>query len=357
MGEIYITGVILAFGIGLLKVFATISILMSTRTSNLRKLGLRYHYFTGTFVGEGVPAGSFSFYCIYILGLAPIFSWISVISAIFTFISSKVNTVPIPERLKEIQYKIATIDLPLETLKELTREANQVLGIPDNSSNSAEENHWQLEAGDYFSKIEVDPENMTFEIYRHPADYSSTIRSAYQYKFEGEKVFARTTSRVVEHYGKESWYIKDSVVLEREIRERHENDEFKISSIDEVLDEQKSLLEWSEVKNKKYNYFLMFRQPEVFPVKEFRKILRRDLERLLTGKGRLFALADKFQAKSIETEDGYTFKVSDSSSKEENLKFIEQIQDESAIGISLGEFYSLKKEIEIIEYFLKKAVS
>lgn len=351
MGFTYESGVWLAFLIGLVKVCISTSALFSLRARNLKKVGIHYHCFRGDFISSK-PTGvlGFLFYLFYMLMLAPLFSWLSVLSSAWGFISWLSNRTPVPEKIKEAQYKIAHLDLSKDELTKLLSAIAIALGttLPvtsDSPESDEEPNTYVLEPGEWYSEVRVNTSQRRLVFYGHTPDYDSVFNSIYEYRFEGGKLIARLIEDSVEHYGKVEFKIKDNVVLESEIRSRDAEKKFKFGNLDEELKNLKEAVEWSEFRRYDVRFFVMSRHPETFPIIEFKKAVRQDLERVQSGVLNFVSVAKGLRVVVVETDQGIDFKDPEhfSDSEKDSVKALFKEESILKFGISLGELQSHKK--------------
>jgi len=128
--EVYLTGVWIALFIGLSKVCIVISILLSQKAKNLKKINLYYNCTDGAFNStEPFSKIKVILYLFYLLVIAPIFSWLSVLSATLMIIVYISNRTHVPEEIKSVRFKIAHIDLSKDQMIEIRKEIFKILGI------------------------------------------------------------------------------------------------------------------------------------------------------------------------------------------------------------------------------------
>lgn len=120
--DTYFNGVFISFLIGLVKLAIGASTALSLKAINLKKLDLHYQPFQGNFTNREAGKSVWALLCLYLLFLAPMFSWLSVISSLLMLVYAWTNKPPTPEKIKEFQYKISTTEYSREQLVELDRE-------------------------------------------------------------------------------------------------------------------------------------------------------------------------------------------------------------------------------------------
>jgi hypothetical protein len=229
MEGFYFTGWLTALIIGFIKMFIGFSNLNSIRSQNLEKVGLYFNFFIGDYTTTKPFFLVYILYVGYLLGLAPLFSWLSVISGSWTFISAWNNKVEPPEKIKELQFKIATMDLPKEDVQSILSELKSILGSDARLENSIEEQVFDkisppenntLNLGDekWPADFEIDTNTKTIVYTGHTDDLSSHFYTYYQYKIEGNVVSMRVLEDSTTTGGKTERHIMDNVVLESDIR-------------------------------------------------------------------------------------------------------------------------------------------
>jgi hypothetical protein len=97
----------------------------------------------------------------------------------------------------------------------------------------------------------------------------------------------------------EEWEVRDGVVLESDIRARHEAKKFKRGSIDDEIAELKKRTEWQELTSLSFNGFKYFLLNRSLPAPDARRYLRGELERLKLGHARA---TQEFAAYGVEPD-------------------------------------------------------
>lgn len=321
MDDAYTTGVVVAAVIGAVKIAITSSILLSLRARNMSKVGYHYHTFTGQFLKQKPMKGSFIFFILYVLVFAPIFSWLSVISAAWGYIAAHTNKSPVPDKLKEIQFKIANVDLPKDKVIELVSETAALLGVPpeidalDPDSDDGDPNTLVLESGDWYRDITVDASKFRYMMNSHPDDYGIISDIIWEYKIEGSKVFERVIEDKTKTYTEEYWDVKDNVVLEADMRKRNSEEKFAFRSVDETIENTKAACQWHELTYYKVRYFILSKHPDLVPLNELRRLIRTELESFRTNFPRFCKVFTEKGGKVIEGEERFEFRFSDGQSE------------------------------------------
>lgn len=156
------------------------------------------------------------FWVILRLLINPFFSWIMVFIRLYWFISLINQKISTPEKLKEIQYKLWASLLKEDEVKKLIKESASFM--------------W---------------ENIVFE-------------------------------------DEEEYEVKDWVILKSEIQKKYNDSEISplIWNYDEKINELDKEINWNTNYNYKIKYYILSKHPEILPQNEFRKIIRKELERV-----------------------------------------------------------------------------
>lgn len=327
----YETGLVVALLIGILKIGLGISAKTSQRAKNFARIGLHYDAMAGAFGLQKKTGLSFVWFLVWMLVLAPLFSWLSVASALFGFIRAKVSAPPVPDKVKEIQFKIASCDLSRDQMIELQVELSRVLGMPpyvpgildDGESNP---DALILEERPYFREITLERGKKVIHMYGHPPDGDGIYRSEHEYRIDGNRVIARTTMRSAQYGGTVEYAIKDGVVTESEIRSRAEAHKISWISPDKEIERAKAEAEWAEVLNAKMRYFILSRHPECVPPAEYRRFLRSELERVISGTEALIRKLRDVGAAVREDNEKVEIEFREISDEKEKLKHREDVQ-------------------------------
>lgn len=360
----YFGGVAVAFIIGLIKLCIAFSLSHSQRARNMAKVGLHYSYFNGTFnLTSPEGWGKVVWFTIYLLIIAPIFSWLSVISAAWMFISARVKQTAVPEKLKEIQFKIAHVDLTKDQMTNLLNEISEVLQtnpivvngsggetrISSEITNSEnDEDSFTLvletiEDSDWYLEVSVEPKSKLFHFHSHPPDYDGLYYSTYEYKFENTKLLVRLIEDYSDHIGKIEFNVKDNVVVTSEISKRHAESSINIDSLEEKIESYSKQVEWHEFKRHDVRFFIMSKHIELFPPMEFRKTVRQELERIRSDKGKFQNQMEQMGFVIHETEEGFQAKFPKDCTEEQRKKLQALYDEKSKSNTSLvNDMYSYK---------------
>jgi len=334
MEDVYLTGVGIAFLISFVKVCMAASALLSVRSKNMARIGLYYSCLAGTYEPKQFKLSRFLIYLFYMLAVAPIFSWLSVASGLWSFISAHSNRTPVPDNIKAIQWKMANIQMSKEQLIELQEEMAKILGSggPVRTGPTTEEEEENrltlvLDSGEWYSEFEINPPQKLLTYYGHTPDYWSVFHSIYEYQFEKEALLVRLIEDRTEHPGEDdNWNVRDGVVLESAIRDRHEKRKFPIDSVEDRIARYKTDITWQPMTRHDVRFFAMTKHPELFPHRELKRIIRTELERINEVTRNVFRELADLGMEIVESEDGLDFRLPDGSpesAKEKAKQFFE----------------------------------
>lgn len=360
MEDFYFTGWLFALLLGFIKMVIGFSTLNSLKTKNLMKLGLYYHPFSSQFKTYPTIIFHHIFYVFYLLILAPLFSWVSVIFGTWPFIAMWANKVDVPEKVKEIQYKMATVDLSKDEVLKLKQELEEISGVPSDlntfdsfvdieDDSDLFNDKYTLSVGDneWPASFEIDPKNKKLIYDANTPDYDSIFNSIYEYKFEGVEVLIRTIEDSVNNYGKVFYHIKDNVVLISEIKNQCDNNKFM--NYEEQIERYNKSVEWSKIKLHQLKFFIMSHHQEVYPSVEFRKIARQELERIKYGRDQFERIAKDAGCIILEEKDYTSFQFPEdySESKKNEIGALFKEENLSKFNITYNE---LQSSTQIVSY-------
>ena len=303
----YLWGVLIVFVINIVSYLFRIAEIFSTVSRNLAKIGIYYNPTNGAWT-EDKPSGSAIFWGIILsITIEALLSWINVAFIAWNFIVHRVNKAPIPEKAKELRWKLATADLPKETMKGLKKEILDFYGVKETDDMDAEENVFVSAPGAFYNEFSVYPSKGEYEQYYHTEDYLFITHSRYKYRIEGTKVLSSMIEEIHEHAGEpKKYYVKDGVVLESEIISKSEGRKIALYSADEELEKYKKEVEWSEIDYNELKYFLLARTPEALDSEGLRVYLRQELERIKGGVLKIEELFKKNELETSKSEDEFS---------------------------------------------------
>ena len=188
--EFYLQGALVVFIIGVVKLIIAFVEMFSQRAQNLKRIDFYWDFWSGHYLPTKRSKLTFVFSTIYLLFITPLFSWLSVAFFALTYLLRKTYQIIPPDRIKEIQYKLANVDLPKKEVLSLKKELDSFLGVKE-EDDPANVLDLQSEESDWTEMLTVNPSKMTFEVVDHPSDYQVVNYSTCQYKIEGDKVMVR----------------------------------------------------------------------------------------------------------------------------------------------------------------------
>jgi hypothetical protein len=371
--EIYLTGVFIAATINLIKIVIIIFTFFSKKNNNLKRIGLYLNPATGGYIKEKPTLKTISFYTADALIITPLLSWLSVGYSVFVYLKGIINKVPIPEKIKEINFRLSSVDLPKEKVKEYMNEIAIFYGASgvnfnDRTLNDDDEDNADLyileeaiETDDWHREIHLNRQISNYTLYSRTPDCDE-FTSIEEYKFKGTDLWTRTIEDKIEHPGDLHWDIKDNVVMELDVRKRMENNRFYTpEDIEKKILELKEAVVWHEYKMHKIKYFIMFRHSDLFTEFEFKKYMRSELERINYGYKTLEDEVNKHGGVIIRhsilgMKPFPSIKPNDNLSEEETKKLYSITQEEniSKFGISDHEFFDVDSIRQELEKYLAK---
>jgi len=129
--SIYLSGVLLCILINLFGIVATFFGYFSTKSKNFRKINLYYNISTGSYSKKKPTWWAILFYFADMLLITPLLSWVAIIWRIIGYIRRYIDKVPVPERIKEVNFKLSSIELPADKVKVCLNEIAAFYGYPD----------------------------------------------------------------------------------------------------------------------------------------------------------------------------------------------------------------------------------
>ncbi len=376
--EIYLGGVLVVFLINLVKIIVAAIAASSQKIKNIEKLGLYYNIIEGQCTKQKPSWAKVAFYLFDQLVIAPLLSWVNVFYFSFIFIKARFNRVPLPEKIKEINFKLSSANLPRETVKECFNEiarfyGGEVAEIDDRNpyNNEYDKNRYVISSGDIMHDsnihLEIDKKNHSFTIIaRDPSPTFGEHITTCEYKFDGTELWTRTIERKHKYKDWDTEYeydIKNGVFLEQEFRDRQESLSsdvqkiiFMVEGIEERILKLRSETNWSNKVNPAIRYFILFRHNDLLDDMEAKRFFQAEHERLLSGFKKLEEKVEYLGCSIGKSEftKGNEIKVP-KDIPEENGAEIGELLTESSLaqcGISYGEFYDNEQLIQDIELYL-----
>jgi hypothetical protein len=367
--EYYIFGVSIAFLINIYTLLLNMLTGISRRIKNLKKIGGHYNLTKGQLTKEKPTVGKLAFWVADILIITPLLSWLYVGYYVVMLIKARINKTPVPEKLKEINFKLSSIDLPKELVKECLNEIARFYGGPGVDFRSPYDdddwkNYYDIKSGDgrhdWNVHLDLDKSTHSFVITSRDPDFGEHI-DTFDYRFEGTVLWSRTIETKHEYPDHVDYEIRDGVVLEQEYRERQKSSLF--TSEEEIEERVKKLygeVEWSEHNHPTVRYFVLFRHDDVLDDTAAKKYFRSELERITDGYRRLESRVNTLGCRigQADFQMGNTIFCADNeNTPEANLEEIRDIlygEGLSRFGLTFGEFLLYEKIIEDLKRYLSK---
>jgi hypothetical protein len=293
MLRLYILGAFVTFITGTYRILRFLAISRSTKARNLALIGLRFDPLRGTFL-TGNQRIRWPRFILSTLLIEPLFSWFSVALSAWSIFHAWVNRVPVPERLKEMQYAIAVAPQSRESMRALASDfaAYYKVQPPEFDKNgniltdeeSYDRDELDLSTTEWTVEIRLDRAQKHYHYKSHPPEHDSTYKAVYEYRIEGTRVFERLLDEYGQAVGAEDQHdVKQNAIQEAEIRRRFEQYPSAVCNVDERLAELQRLVQWQEVPNCKIKYFILSRHPERLPAAEARRFFEQELQRIQSG--------------------------------------------------------------------------
>jgi hypothetical protein len=370
--EIYLVGVFIALIINMIIIVFILFSYFSLKSKNLKKIGLYFNIWSSNYVAEKTTWVGFLFYTVYMLVISPLFSWLSAGFTIFLYVKGIVNKVPVPEKIKEINFKLSSVDLPKDKVQEYMSEFGKYYGydcinVGDRILDTDDPDLYVIEPAtekdEWYREIRLNRPIKNYIMYSRTPDYDAQFTDVNEYKFVGTNLLTRTIEDKSEFPGDEHWDIKDNVVMELDVKTRMEKNRFDSQErIDEKISDLKKQVDWSECKINNIKYFIMFRHDDIFSNFDLKKFMRTELERIKYGYKKLEdevkSLGGDIENKSIiEGTKHFLHITCKENTSEENREILNSILQEDhicAFGISYYEFLEVNSLIKELENYLER---
>jgi hypothetical protein len=167
--ETYLLGVVAAFVIGLIKLVVAVSELLSTAARNFKTVGRYYQLWTGCYFAEKPPTPAVLVtFAVWMLVVAPLGSWLSVASAVWTYSKFlKVRSAQ-PPPLKAALYRVRNERLTRDEMVALQEELAKEQGLTGRAltgdNGDADPTLLVLEETEkHYFVVEVNPNEKTLE--------------------------------------------------------------------------------------------------------------------------------------------------------------------------------------------------
>lgn len=368
--ELYVLGVIIAFIVNILRGVFALSNLISVKSRNFRKLKLYYDFTSGGYVKTKTSITKYILIFGELLIISPLFSWLSIGWFSFNLIRGFIKKGQVPEKIKEINFKLSSADLSKEKIKECLDQLAEFYGYPkvdfrtisDEEEYDSdelviefadEETHWGVDV--YLNK-----EQNQYTLTARSPDYSSKHTHVDEYKFENSKIYSRSIDHKFEYYVDEEYDLKDGVVLEDEIRKKNAESSFPQSEerIQEKIAELHESTKWSEPR-RRIQYFILFRHDDFLNDSELRHFFRAEVNRIQKGcsnlKDEVESLGGYIVAPDFDEFASFSRIRTKEETSEENQKMISALsKDPSKFNITYEEFNESEKLLEELRLYISR---
>lgn len=366
----YLLGVFVAFLINLVKLVVAAIGASSQRIKNIQKLGLHYNITEGQCTKEKPTWGRVIFYLIDLLVITPLLSWPYVCYFAFAVAKARINRAPLPEKLKEINYKLSSADLPREIVKDCMDEIARFYGAEDAGvddrnpyEDEYDKNTYVISSGsgrdDWNIHLELGKKSRCYTIISRDPDFGEHIDIC-EYKFEGTELWTRTIEAKHKYPDHTEYDIRNGVVMEQDFRDRQKDSLFSSSKeVEERVQKLFSEINWEKNANPAFRYFILFRHDDLFDDMVAKRFLQSEHERLSSGFKKLETRVKKLGCAIVKSEfmSGYTILCESKDIPEESLAEIRAILHDKGLaqyGISYGEFNRYEQLVEDLELYLSK---
>lgn len=365
--EIYRIWYRIAFVLEIIAIIVNLTNLNSIKAKNLEKVWLIYSMSQWKFI-EWKKTSFLSkiLWIIFSLVINPLLSWITVMLKIYSYVNLWIKKSDVPEKIREIQYKLWASLLTKDEVKGLLQESANFLWKPIdfNDEDELEEDNTlilQDDKNDYWWYRDVTIEGNKLYRNSYPKDFGSDFTRICEFKVEWTKVYQRLLEEKSDFTWEEYCFVKDWVVLESEIMERENKLHACAKSFnEEKLQTLKKECEWNEIGFYKVKYFILKRHPKLVSKEELIKSLRSELERIKLGFLMVKKLCEqnKFTIKYSEEYHSYQYEYDEyDETDEKSREYIDKFNKQLATvceksKCERGEIDQSKEIIETLEWYL-----
>jgi len=368
--SIYLSGVALCIGINVFRLVVILFGFSSTKSKNFRRVKLYYDITTGGYSKQKLSRSALTFRFVDMFLISPLLSWIGVIWTIVAYVRAHVNKAPVPEKIKEVNFKLSSMELPEDKVKACLNEIASFYGYSDPGFRTLTDNEDDdpnefvfspaEDKDDWYSEMRLNPSANQYTIYTHSPDYAGQYTALYEYKIDNTELHSRVIESKNEWYVEVDYDIKDNVVLESNVRERMSKSPLPSSAedIDAKIAELKSEVEWQTLRSR-LKYFIMFRHGDIFKDADLKKYFRSEIERLKTGYRALEQEAAKLGGSIIPfNKDDFSTYMRirwDEELPPDKVEMLRTVHKNiEQFNISHNEFYELEKITNELTSYLNK---
>jgi hypothetical protein len=366
----YLAGVFVAFLINLVKLVVAVIAASSQRIKNIEKLGLHYNITEGQCTKQKPTWGKVTFYFVDLLAITPLLSWLYVCYFVFAIVKARINRAPLPEKLKEINYKLSSANLPRETVKDCLNEIARFYGGEDDGiddrnpyEDEYDKNTYVISSGsgihDWNVHLELDKKNRSFTIIARDPDFGEHITTC-EYKFDGTELWTRTIDAKHKYPDHTEYDIRNGVVMEQEFRDRQKDSVFSSpEEVEERVQKLRAEINWENNANPAFRYFILFRHDDLLDDKEAKRFLQSEHQRISSGFRKLEERVKNLGCSIVKSEfiKGNDINCESKDIPEESLAEIREILNGNGLaqyGISYGEFRGYEQLIQELELYLSR---
>lgn len=367
--EAWVTGWLIALGIGLFKAVTLLASLASIRARNFRRINVFYNPWLANFSSvKPVSWASGLAFMTWVLVVGPLFSWLSVVSFAIQILIHWQKQSPLPEKLKEINYRLANIVLTEEEVRVIVAEfasfatgksvapIPSLVNLPEIEDVYGDGERLDLILSDEhtYSILQIRRTAKTFEWSIGPADRAGTHFTKGEYRIDGDgQVFMRTTDSRFEGYGEIEMKIQNGVVCEETVRNSYK-DGFMESSVEDRIAELHEETKWQFIGRTSVRWFVAGAHPEIVTPAELRRLMNSEIEKLRLAPKLANSYANQMRCDLVEAEFGYDFHRRNDNLRDNKID-LQGFSDEAlrmACGATLLELNNSKKSIETLEKYL-----
>lgn len=362
----YESGLALAFVINLVKVIISIAQLTSVRAKNLKHVGLHYSCIQGKYLQRPGHPLRMALYLFYMLFVTPIFSWISVVSAVLTYLWIYAKRQQVPEKVKELQYRLGASLLTKEQVADVLTELGRFHGASEMHIKTSMKDlmHFDpvdsqtelvLENDEYgYASVELDAATKRLWIRSHSGDHLTSTENEYEFKVDGTEVSLRLIKCVTESIDdKVLVKVEDNVVMESNLRDHYKG--VLIPYLDEDLRNLKRQVAWGSDLDFRIKYFVL-RHGSAMSEFDFRKFMQSEKQRIESGCRSLISEVKAQEGVIKESDDGFVVHYKDETDEAHKARIGEILTEEewSRRSLTSFEFHHKKCVVAEIDRWLGK---
>jgi hypothetical protein len=366
----YLVGVIVALVMNMVRLVVAAIASSSHRIRNIEKLGLHYNITEGQCTKQKPTWAKVTFYLVDLLAITPLLSWLYVCYSVFALVKARINRAPLPEKIKEINHKLSSANLPREIVKECMNEiarfyGGEGAGIDDRNpyEDEYDMNTYVIASGsgrhEWNVHLELDKKNRSFTIIARDPDFGEHITTC-EYKFEDTELLTRTIEAKHKYPDYTEYDIRNGVVMENEFRDRQKNSIFSSpEEVEERVQKLRAEINWENNANQAFRYFILFRHDDLLNDKAAKRFFQSEHERITSGFRRLEERVKNLGCSIVKSEfiKGNDIHCEPKDIPEESLAEIRGILNGNGLaryGISYAEFSGYEQLIQEIKLYLSR---